>query len=387
MSTPKSFKSKLLVSAVAIAATGGLVAYDATNSRAGTQSKPEVDVVLVQKKSITDWQSYSGRLAAIDKVDVRPLVPGEILSVKIHDGALVKKGDALFVIDPRPYKAEVARTAGKLAAAQARAEYARHESERAQRLMADKAIAGRDYDERKNADREASANLLVARAELEAAQINLGYTRIVAPISGRVSRAEMTLGNIVTTSPGAPPLTTIVSVSPIYAEVDVDEQTYLQNLRQVRNGQKVPVELGLANETGYSRRGSIQSVDNRLNTSSGTIRVRAAFNNDDASLLPGLFARIRIGGSQEHPALLINDGAIGTDQDKKFLYVADKEDRIEYRKVTLGVLQGSLREIKSGLVPGDRVVVNGMQRVRPGDKVRVQASTMQDGSAKAAASN
>jgi len=191
----------------------------------------------------------------------------------------------------------------------------------------------------------------------------------------------------VTTSPGAPPLTTIVSVSPIYAEVDVDEQTYLQNLRQVRNGQKVPVELGLANETGYSRRGSIQSVDNRLNTSSGTIRVRAAFNNDDASLLPGLFARIRIGGSQEHPALLINDGAIGTDQDKKFLYVADKEDRIEYRKVTLGVLQGSLREIKSGLVPGDRVVVNGMQRVRPGDKVRVQASTMHDGSAKAAASN
>lgn len=176
-------------------------------------------------------------------------------------------------------------------------------------------------------------------------------------------------------------------MSPIYAEVDVDEQTYLQNLRQVRNGQKVPVELGLANETGYSRRGSIQSVDNRLNTSSGTIRVRAAFNNDDASLLPGLFARIRIGGSQEHPALLINDGAIGTDQDKKFLYVADKEDRIEYRKVTLGVLQGSLREIKSGLVPGDRVVVNGMQRVRPGDKVRVQASTMHDGSAKAAASN
>ncbi|HKU00800.1 MAG TPA: efflux RND transporter periplasmic adaptor subunit [Paraburkholderia sp.] len=331
---------------------------------------PEVDVAAVLKRNVTDWQTYSGRMAAVEKVEVRPQVSGTIVSVNFRDGALVKKGDTLFVIDPRPYQAAVDQAAAQVAGAQARTGYAQSDWERAQRLIGDNAIARRDYDEKQNAAREASANLKAAQAALEAAQINLGYTRIVAPVSGRVSRAEITVGNVVSAGASAPPLTTLVSVSPIYAEFDADEQTYLDYISRMKDGSKVPVELGLANETGYSRTGTIESVDNRLDTTSGTIRVRARFDNADGALVPGLYARIKVSGSAPHPALLVDEAAIGTDQDKKFVYVVDGAGKVAYRTVRIGGQQGNLRVILGGLQAGERVIVNGTQRVRPGEAVR-----------------
>jgi membrane fusion protein, multidrug efflux system len=335
----------------------------------------EVDVATVVSKTITDYQNYSGRLEAVDKVDIRPLVPGTIVAVHFVDGALVKKGDPLFTIDPRPYVAEVDRATAQLAAAQARNGYTTTDAARAERLLTDNAIAKRDYDEKQNAAHEAAANLKAAQAALETAKINLTYTQIVAPVSGRVSRAEMTVGNIVSTGSSAPLLTTLVSVSPIYASFDVDEQTYLRYLSRDSRA-SVPVSLGLANEDGFSREGKVASVDNQLDTGSGTIRVRARFDNADGSLVPGLYARIKVGGGTPHPAVLIDDAAIGTDQDKKFVMVVDHDNRVQYREVTLGTQSDGLRVIVKGLQSGERIVVNGLQRVRPNDVVKANAVAM-----------
>jgi len=378
-------RSRLAIAAAAVVVIAGLGTLGAM--RVDARSEPaaaaapltEVDVANVLQKTITDWQAYSGRLEAIDKVDIRPQVPGTIVAVNFKDGALVKKGDVLFVIDPRPYQAEVDRAAAQVAAAQAQRQYSQTDWERAQRLIGDNAIAKRDYDEKQNAARSADANVKAAQAALEAAQINLGYTKVTAPVSGRVSRAEITLGNVVSAGAGAPALTTLVSVSPIYASFDADEQTYLQYISRVKNSGKVPVELGLANEAGYSRSGVIDSVDNRLDTSSGTIRVRARFDNADGTLVPGLFARVKVGGSAPHPALLIDDAAIGTDQDKKYVLVVDKNNHVVYREVQIGHLQGNLRVVTGGLQNGERIVVNGTQRVRPGEQVKAHMVPMTGG--------
>jgi multidrug efflux system membrane fusion protein len=359
---------------LAVALAGTLTAFhlDRASSAQAAQMPPaaEVDVAPVVAKTITDWQGYSGRLEAIDKVDIRPLVSGAIVAIYFKDGSLVKKGDPLFTIDPRPYQAEVDRAAAQLAAAGAQQNYATTDFARAQRLIGDNAIAKRDFDQKDNAAREADANLKAAKAALEQAQINLGYTKVVAPVSGRVSRAELTVGNIVSAGANSAIMTTLVSVSPIYASFNVDEQTYLQYLSHDAGSGKVPVHLGLANEQGYSRDGVVDSVDNQLDTTSGTIRVRARFENKDGALVPGLFARVEVGGGEPHPAVLIDDRAIGTDQDKKYVMVLDAQDKAQYREVQLGPLHDGLRVVASGLKPGERIVVNGLQRVRPGDPVR-----------------
>jgi multidrug efflux system membrane fusion protein len=291
--------------------------------------------------------------------------------VHFQDGSIVKKGDVLFTIDPRPYAAEVDRAAAALTAAKARASYTASELARGQRLLADNAIARRDFEEKQNAAREAAANLQGAQAALDYAKLNLGYTRIEAPVAGRVSRAEVTVGNVVAAGAASVPLTTLVSVSKMYASFDVDEQTFLRYVNPARNGPSgaVPVELGLANEEGYSRTGFVQSVDNRLDATSGTIRVRAEFDNADGSLLPGLYARVRLGGSAPREAVLIDERAIGTDQDKRYVLVLDDKSHAVYRQVKLGANQEGLRVIDSGLAPGERIVVNGLQRIRPGDAV------------------
>ena len=340
----------------------------------------DVDVATVVNQQITEWQSYSGRLEAIDKVDIRPLVPGKIVAVHFRDGQLVKKGESLFTIDPRPYQAEVDRAAAQLAAAEARAAYASSDAARADRLIAGNAIAKRDYDEKQNAAREAVASVKAARAALDAARVNLSYTDVVAPVAGRVSRAELTVGNIVSTGASAPLLTTLVSVSPMYASFEVDEQTYLRYLRDQRaTGRKeVPVELGLADEAGYSRTGAIVSVDNRLDVTSGTIRVRARFDNADGALVPGLYARVKVGGGQPREALMIHDAAIGTDQAKKYVLVVGKDSRVQYREIALGNLHDGLRIVERGLNPGEQIVVNGMQRVRPNDAIKPHAINMVD---------
>lgn len=380
----KQFTRRRIAYAVlAVAAVAGVGAFSAirVNASAPAQAAPmapEVDVASVLNKTVTDWQSYSGRLEAVDRVDIRPQVSGTIVSVDFKDGALVKKGQTLFVIDPRPYAAEVDRAKAQLAAAKARESYAQTDWQRAQRLMADNAIAKRDYDQKQNNALGAVADVKAAQAALETAQINLGYTTIVAPVAGRVSRAEITVGNVVSSGANATPLTTLVSVSPIYASFDVDEQTYLQYIGRARSGTSVPVELGLANETGYSRKGTVASIDNRLDTTSGTIRVRARFDNPEGTLVPGLYARVKVGGGEPHSALLIDEAAIGTDQDKKFVLAVDKQGAVAYREVKLGALHGNLRVITAGLSAGDRIVVNGVQRVRPGQKVRAHMVPMTD---------
>jgi multidrug efflux system membrane fusion protein len=374
-----SFKRKPIVAALAavliLAGAGALLelhgngdALSAAHAADAPPQGPPVDVAVVLNQNITDWQSYSGRLQAVDHVEIRPQVPGTIVAVYFKDGALVKKGDPLFLIDPRPYVAAVDQAAAQLAAAKARASFAVTDYARAQKLIADNAIAKRDFDQKSNSALEAQADVKAAQAALETAQVNLGYTRITAPVSGRMSRAELTVGNIVAVGSAAPALTTLVSVSPMYASFDVDEQTYLQYLSRDNKG-AIPVRLGLANETGYSRLGKVASVDNELNSSSGTIRVRATFDNADGVLLPGLYARVEVGGGAPHPAVLIDDRAVGTDQDKKFVLVVDQQSHAQYRAVTTGNMYQGMRVITAGLKPGERIVVSGLQRVRPGSPV------------------
>jgi multidrug efflux system membrane fusion protein len=336
-----------------------------------------VDVATVVHRHIIDWQDYSGRLEAVDHVEIRPQVSGTVVAVHFADGALVERGAPLFTIDPRPYEAAAARAQARLAATEARAAYTASELARSKRLIADNAIARRDHDQRQNAAREAAAELQAARAELAAAELDLSHTEITAPVSGRVSRAEVTEGNLVSAGENARPLTTLVSVARIYAAFDVDEQSYLRLIRPASaSGRPIPVLLGLADEDGHSRIGEVGSVDNRLDPSSGTIRVRAVFDNADGALLPGLYARIRLGAAEQRPAVLIDERAIGTDQEKRFVLVVDNEGRTHYREVRPGAMQDGLRVIEHGLAAGERIVVNGLQRTRPGQLIAPQSVPM-----------
>lgn len=374
MSIPHT-RTALALVITALVATGGFAVMraqaDTPPAATAAPTATPVEVAEVARQTIIDWQDYSGRLEAVDRVEIRPLVSGTLTAVHFRDGARVKKGDVLFTIDPRPYAAEVERAQAQLAAAETRAGYTATELARGQRLAADNAIAKRDLDEKQNAAREAAAQVQAAQAALTAAKLNLEYTRITAPVSGRISRAEVTVGNIVAAGAGTTPLTTLVSMDKIYAAFDVDEQSFLKYVNPARaaGGEPVPVFLGLADEEGHSRRGTVASVDNRLDTSSGTIRVRAVFDNADGLLLPGLYARIRLGGGAPREAVLIDERAIGTDQDKRFVLVVDETNRTAYREVRLGARQSGLRIIENGLNAGERIVVSGLQRTRPGDTV------------------
>lgn len=331
----------------------------------------EVDVAMVLSRPVTDWQNYSGRLEAVEKVVIRPLVSGTIVAVHFKDGAIVKEGDLLFEIDARPYAARVEEAQASLAAAKSRSQYTATDLGRAQRLINSNAIAMRDLDEKQNAASEAQANVRQAQAILDSARLDLAHTRITAPVSGRMSNALVTTGNIVSAGENAAPLSTLVSLSPIYAAFDVDEQTFLRYLNQSSaRPDAVPVMLGLSNETDFPREGKLASLDNQLDLQSATLRVRASFDNADGLLRPGMLARIKLGGGPERQAVLIDDSAIGTDQDKKFVLVVTANDQVEYRRISPGNLVGNLRIIDSGLQPGERVVINGLHRARPGDTVR-----------------
>jgi len=335
-----------------------------------------VDVATVGLRKITDWHEYSGRLEAVDRVEIRPLVSGTLVKVHFKDGAMVERGDPLFTIDPRPYQAAVDEAQARLAAATAKAAYTSADLARGQRLLAGNAIARRDFEEKRNASREAAAHVEAARAALQTARLDLEHTRIVAPIAGRVSRAEVTEGNIVSAG-GAQPLTTVVSVARIYASFEMDEPTFLQTARGTAGGvpSEVPVAMGLSNEPGYPRTGRLASLDNRLDPRSGTMRVRALFDNPDGLLRPGLYARIRVGAGPAHDAILLAEKAIGTDQAKRYVLLVDKTNKVVYREVTLGAGRNGQRIIESGLSAGDRVVVGGLQRVRPGDLVAPEGDT------------
>ncbi|KAA0677143.1 efflux RND transporter periplasmic adaptor subunit [Roseomonas genomospecies 6] len=374
--------SKLALLLAVGAATAGVAGVVATQGHADAPAAtaapppPEVDVAPVVARKITDWQSYSGRLEAVDRVEVRPQVSGAITAVHFRNGALVKKGDPLFTIDPRPHVAEVARAEAQVTAAQASVRFTAADLDRAQRLVQNNTVSRQTLDEKENAAREAVANLKAAQAALDLARIDLEHTQVTAPISGRVSRAEVTVGNVVASGASAAPLTTLVSVSPIYASFDVDEQTYLRHIASVKDAADVPVQLGLANENGYSRGGTVEHVDNRLDSVSGTIRVRARFDNPDGMLVPGLYARVKVGGSTPHDALMVEDRAINTDQDKKFVLVVGGDDTVQYREIVPGAAQNGLRVVKSGLKAGERIVVNGIQHARPGARISPKTVAM-----------
>jgi multidrug efflux system membrane fusion protein len=326
---------------------------------------PEVSVAAVLERPVADTQEFSGRLEAIERVQIRARVAGYIAAVHFKPGALVRKGQLLVQIDPRPFQAEADRSAALAAAARARADLARLERERAGKLLADKAIAQREFDERNASWKELDASARAAAAQAEAARLNLSFTQVRSPIDGRVGKAELTVGNLVDSTNV---LTSVVSLERIYASFEGDEETYLRVARRA-GAEPVAVEVGLAGETGFPHAGRLEFVDNQLDTRSGSVRLRALLANRDGSLAPGLFARVRIGGGHAHPALLVSDRAVGTDQSHKFVYVVKKDGAPERRAVVLGPAVDGLRVVREGLNAGDMVVVGGLQRIRPGVNV------------------
>ena len=382
-------KLRVIIAALAMAgfAGAGLTGCSDANSNdtpaAAAPAAPPVTSAIVVQRAVTETQEFSGRLEAIEVVEIRPRVSGYITAVNFKPGAEVKKGDVLFVIDPRPYQAESDRTKAVAAAAQARADLARLELQRAERLLADKAIAQREFDERSAGQKELDASARAAEAQYESARLNLAYTRVTAPINGRVSKAEITLGNLVDATAV---LTSVVSLERIYASFDGDEETYLRVSRRTHAGQPVDVKIGLAGEAGFPHSGKLEFVDNQLDSRSGSVRMRATLENADRMLAPGLFARVQIAGGAPSQQILIVDRAISTDQDRKFVYVVDKDGKAEYRSVKLGPLDDGLRIVREGLKPGEKIVVNGLQRVRPGAPIAAQTVPMVAKAAPAAAS-
>ena len=340
-----------------------------------------VSVATVVQTEVAAWDEFSGRLEAVERVDIRSRVAGTLQAVHFREGALVRKGELLLTIDPAPYAAEVERAGAQVAAAQARLAQAKGEHDRSQRLWSEQAISRREFDERTNGKGEADANLRATQAALQTAQLSLGYTQVRAPVSGRVGKLEVTVGNLVAAGPSAPVLTTLVSVSPIYASFDADEQVVAKALRDVSAGgerrlERIPVQMGTAASTDTPFEGKLQLVDNQVDAKSGTVRARAVFDNKDGQLMPGQFARIRMGQATQATALLVNERAVGTDQNKKFVLVVGADNKAAYREVTLGASVNGLRVVKNGLAPNERIVVNGLQRVRPGALVAPQQVEM-----------
>ncbi|KQQ36193.1 RND transporter MFP subunit [Duganella sp. Leaf126] len=360
-----------LAAAMALASlvTLGLTGCDDANSKnaqaqSQAQAGPPVSAAAVVEKTLTETQEFSGRLEAIEQVQIRPRVGGFITAINFKPGSQVKKGDVLFVIDARPFQAEANRAEAAATSARAKAELAKLEMNRADKLLADKAIAQREFDERASNFKQLDADARAAQAQYEAAKLNLDYTRVTAPISGRVSKAEITLGNLVDASAV---LTSVVSLENIYASFDGDEETYLRVGAAAHKGQPAVVRIGLANEEGFPHEGKLEFVDNQLDARSGSVRMRARLANDDGALVPGLFARVQLAGSTgARPVMLINDRAVSTDQNRKFVFVVGAGNKAEYRPVTLGPQVDGLRVVRSGLKAGEKIVVNGLQRVRPG---------------------
>jgi membrane fusion protein, multidrug efflux system len=343
---------------------------------------PQVSVAQVVSERITEWDEFTGRLQAPQTVELIPRVSGYVDQVLFKAGALVKAGDVLFTIDERPFVAEVARLQAELQSAQSAAELAELEFNRAQRLFAQRAVSGESLDNRKARKLQTAATVSALKAALERAELDVSYTRVTAPISGRVSYAKVTAGNHVTA--GLTQLTSLVSTDKMYAYFDVDEQTYLKYVRlqqegkraDTRNTQANPVYMALADSNNFSYIGHIDSVDNRIDPTSGTMRLRASFPNQNNQLLPGLFAKLRLAGSATYDGILIDEKSIGTDLGNKFVLVVNAKNELEYRAIELGEKLNGLRIVNKGLTSTDRIVVNGLQRVRPNMQITPQLVEM-----------
>ena len=336
-----------------------------------------VTVGLVAPQTVSPSVEFSGRINAVDYAEIRPQVSGRITEIRFQDGQKVNAGDVLFVIDPRPYQAAVDKAQADLATAINNAKFTKAERERGSQLVKSNTLSQETYDQRVNNHDVAEAAVQSATAMLASAQINLDYAYIKAPISGRISRAEITIGNLVG-SPTTPPplLASIVSDNGVYADFEVDEQTYLNNVRsygQTREQQqKIIVELVINGDSGHLYRGSIESFDNRIDSSSGTIRARARFDNKDRSLISGMFVSVHMGSGTLDDALLVPESAIGNDQSKRFVFVVGDGNKAEYRTVELGPQVNGNRVVMAGLKAGDRVILDHLQRLVPGAPVNPQ---------------
>jgi RND family efflux transporter MFP subunit len=365
----KSALLALVASLVLVAGCGG--------NAPPPMQPPQVTVAKPLVRKITDWDEYTGRLAAVESVEIRARVSGYLESVHFQDGALVRSGDLLFVIDPRPYQAALDEARADLTRSRVRLELAVNDLDRARRLFASRAISEEELDARNKEKREADAALEAAQATAKAAALNLEFARIKAPISGRIGRKLVTVGNLVSSEGNdATLLTTLVSVDPIHVYFTADERAFLRYTRLAEQGIRPssrnvanPVRLQLADEQGFPHEGVMDFVDNQVDETTGTMQGRAIFPNPAGDLTPGLFGRIQLLGEGPYEALILPDQAIGTDQAQRLVYVVGDDNIVAPRPVTLGRSLGALRVVRSGLKPTDRVVINGIQKIRPGAAV------------------
>ena len=368
-----------IVSLTALVAACGSDEQDPSQMMHANAGVP-VNVATVVSQRLTEWDNFTGRLESPQIVALRPRVSGYIDFVAFKEGEFVEQGQTLFLIDNRTFKAEVSRLTAQLEEAKSRVQLAEQNYNRAHKLRKTQAVSEEVLDARLAEKNQALASLNQTQAALEVARLNRGFARVEAPISGRISRANITEGNFVTA--GQTELTRIVSIDQLYAYFDIDEQTYLNYLNNGENASAAvheqPVAMRLANESEYNHWGQIDFVDNQVNGSTGTLRVRAVFNNEEGRLLPGLFAHLKLAGDTTDQGILIQERAIGTDLNNKFVLVVNDESKVEYRPVTLGDKIGSMRIIKNGLHANDTIVVDGLQRVRPGAQVAANEVPMGD---------
>ncbi|PEI02690.1 efflux transporter periplasmic adaptor subunit [Pantoea agglomerans] len=341
---------------------------------------PEVSAAPVLIKPVSQWDNFNGRVEAVQSVQLRPRVSGYIDAVNYREGDEVRKGQVLFTIDDRSYRAALEQAKAELARARSQASLARSESGRSEKLIGTQAISREAWEQRRSAASQAQANVLAAEAAVDMAQLNLDFTRVIAPIDGRASRAMITAGNLVTAGDSASVLTTLVSQQQMYVYFDVDENTFLNYQAMARQGQQrhaLPAEIGLVGEQGFPHQGRIDFMDNQLTASTGTIRMRALLDNQQRQFTPGLFARVRLPGSAQFEAVLIDDKAVLTDQDRKYVYVVDGEGKAQRRDIQPGAMVDGLRIVKSGLQAGDKVIIAGLQKVfMPGMPVTAQQVAM-----------
>ncbi|HCW3076950.1 TPA: efflux RND transporter periplasmic adaptor subunit [Enterobacter roggenkampii] len=347
-----------------------LVGCDNSVAQNAAPPAPAVSAADVVVKSISQWDSFNGRIEAVESVQLRPRVSGYIDKVNYTDGQEVKKGEVLFTIDDRTYRAALEQAQANLARAKTQASLAQSEANRTDKLINTHLVSREEWEQRRSAAVQAQADIRAAQAAVDAAQLNLDFTKVTAPIDGRASRALITSGNLVTAGDTASVLTTLVSQKTVYVYFDVDESTYLHYQNLARSGQgassnhtALPVEIGLTGEEGYPHQGKVDFLDNQLTPSTGTIRMRALLDNSQRQFTPGLFARVRLPGSAEFKATLIDDKAVLTDQDRKYVYIVDKEGKAQRRDITPGRLADGLRIVRQGLNPGDKVIVEGLQKV------------------------
>ncbi|CAI0820793.1 efflux RND transporter periplasmic adaptor subunit [Serratia proteamaculans] len=354
------FSLRLSVAALLTVLLAGCDNSVAQNAAPPPPAVSTADVVI---KPISQWDAFNGRIEAVQSVQLRPRVSGYIDKVNYTEGDEVKKGQVLFTIDDRTYRAAREQAQAELVRARNQAALARSESGRTEKLIGSQAISTEVWEQRRSSAAQAQSNVLAAQAQFDLAQLNLDFTQVIAPIDGRASRAMITAGNLVTTGDSASVLTTLVSLDKVYVYFDVDEATFLRYQNDGRRTAKLPVKVGLVGEDGYPHQGTVDFTDNQLNAGTGTIRMRALLENSERRFTPGLFARVQMPGSAVFNAMLINDKSVLTDQDRKFVYIVDKDGKAQRRDIEVGRVADGLRIVQKGLAAGDRVIVDGMQKV------------------------